>query len=108
MKIQVIGFGVIGQGFVDVLLRKEKFLKQRYDLDLRVVSISDITGTAVEGDGIDLRRALEVMRQTRGIVNYPGARKMTGVEAIEAFEADAVLEVTPPTSRPASPDSPIC
>ncbi|MBI4344396.1 MAG: homoserine dehydrogenase [Euryarchaeota archaeon] len=103
MDIQIIGFGVIGQGFVEVLLRKERFLKQRYGLDLKVVSISDITGTAVEGEGIDLRRALEVMRQTRGIINYPGARKMTGVEAIEAFEADAVLEVTPSNIQTGEP-----
>jgi homoserine dehydrogenase len=95
MDIQIIGFGVIGQGFVEVLSKKAAFLKERHGLDIKVVSITDITGTAVEPSGLDLGKALAVMEETRAVINYPGAKKMTGVEAIEEVEADLVVEMTP-------------
>ncbi|MFH1774576.1 MAG: homoserine dehydrogenase [Methanobacteriota archaeon] len=95
MKIQLIGFGNIGQGFAEVLLRKAGYLKKRHGLDVKIVSISDITGTAVDEKGLDLHKALNVMQKTRKIINYPGAKKLSGLEAIEAIDADVIIEATP-------------
>jgi homoserine dehydrogenase len=95
MDIQIIGFGVIGQGFAEVLSKKAGFLKERHDLDFKVVSITDITGTAVDPSGLDLEKVLSIMEDTRAVINYPGAKKITGIEAIEKVEADLVVEMTP-------------
>lgn len=96
MRIQIIGFGNVGRGFVRVLLDKRRYLREKYDLDPIVVSISDITGTAIgiKGGGIDLDRALDVMLKHGQIRSYPGAVEMTGIEAIKEVDADVVLEVT--------------
>lgn len=103
MKVQLLGFGNIGQGLARVLLEKKSYLKKRHGLEIKVVSISDITGTAVREEGIDLRRALEVMKKTGKIINYPGAEQISGLEAIEAIEAEAVIEATPSNIQTGEP-----
>ncbi len=97
MRIQLIGFGNIGQGFARVLLKKGKTLEKRYGLEARVVSISDVTGTVVDESpkGLALDRVLEVMAKGKGVSAFPGAKKTSGLEAIEGIEADVVLEATP-------------
>ncbi len=94
MRVQLIGFGNIGQGFVKVLLKKRKGLKQRHGLDIKVVSISDITGTVVDEKGVDLKKALGVMYKSGTLIDHPGARKISGLEAIEKIDADVVVEAT--------------
>jgi homoserine dehydrogenase len=95
MRVQLIGFGNIGQGLAEVLLRKQKVLKQKYGLDIRVVSISDITGTAFNEGGLDLKKVLKTVQKTKRIIDYPGAKEMLGLEAIENIPADVVIEATP-------------
>lgn len=103
MRVQIIGFGNIGQGLAEVLIRKEELLRERYALELKVVSITDITGTAVDEKGLDLSKVLEVMRKGKGLLAYPGAKKMNGLEAIEALDADVVVEATPTKIRDGEP-----
>ncbi len=105
MRIQIIGFGNIGQGFAKVLLEKRGYLKERYGIDPVVASITDITGTARGTDrkGVDLKKALETMKKHRGIKSYPGAVDMKGPEAIRAVDADLVLEVTPSNIKTGQP-----
>tara|TARA_B100000315_G_scaffold260629_1_gene323540 strand:+ start:7707 stop:8714 length:1008 start_codon:yes stop_codon:yes gene_type:complete len=94
MRIQIIGFGNIGKGLAKVLIRKEKLLKKKHDLKIKVVSITDVTGTAKDDNGINLSKALEIMENGRGILAYPKATKMNGIEAIKTIHADVVVEVT--------------
>ncbi len=94
MRLQLIGFGNIGQGFAKVLLMKRKEIKEKHDRDIKVVSISDITGTAVNENGIDLKKALSVMAREGKLIKYPGAKKISGLNAIEKIDADVVVEVT--------------
>jgi homoserine dehydrogenase len=94
MRVQLIGFGNIGQGLARVLLKKRKALKQKHGLDIEVVSISDITGTIASEKGVDLKRALDVVSKTGKLVKYPGAKKMSGLEAIDKIDADVVIEAT--------------
>lgn len=95
MKISIIGFGVIGKGFAEVLLRKREYLRKRYDFDPKVVSISDISGSLINEDGVDLEYALKVARSQGKIIACRGAKEMPAIEAIEKVDSDVVLEVTP-------------
>ncbi len=94
MRVQLIGFGNIGQGLARVLLKKKKSLRNKHGLDIKVVSISDVTGTVASDEGVDLKRALGVMGKTGKLVKVPGAKKMSGLEAIEKIDADVVIEAT--------------
>lgn len=95
MNLMLVGFGAIGQGFCRVLSSKHGELKKRYGIDLRVVSISDITGTLVGPKGIDLKKALDVAADGKGIIKHQHAKKAGAVEAIESVEADLMVEATP-------------
>ncbi len=91
MKIQIIGFGVIGQGFLRVLLKKKEELEMAGE-DIKIVSITDISGTAYNDKGIDFEKALETVKNSGRIIDYPEARKISGLEAIEEIDADLVLD----------------
>jgi len=95
MRAMLVGFGAIGQGFCRVLSEKHRELKERHGIDLRVVSISDITGTLIDSKGIDLKKALEVAAKGEGIIKHPEAEKLDALHAIERAEADLLIEVTP-------------
>ena len=103
LKVQLVGFGVIGQGFAKVLLRKQNMLTEKYGLKIKVVSISDISGTAIDERGIDLKKALKVMEEKRAIIHYPNAKEIKAIEAIESLDADVVVEATPSNIKTGEP-----
>ncbi|MFQ5800291.1 MAG: homoserine dehydrogenase [Candidatus Hydrothermarchaeales archaeon] len=95
MRINLVGFGVIGQGFARTLIKKRGWLKSRYDFEPKVVSISDITGTLVDENGLDLEEALATVQKTGRVIDCKGAEKMTGLDAIKEVDAELVVEATP-------------
>jgi homoserine dehydrogenase len=94
MKVQLIGFGNIGQGLARVILKKKKVFKKKYGLDIKVVSISDITGTIADDNGVDLKMVLGVMEKEGKLIKCKGAKKMSGLEAIQEIDSDVLIEAT--------------
>ncbi|GBE17638.1 homoserine dehydrogenase [archaeon BMS3Abin16] len=95
MRINLVGFGVIGKGFAKTLIMKQDWLKSRYGFEPRVVSISDLSGTLVNPGGIDLSATLETVNRTGRIIDCSGASGMQSLDAIRGVEADLMVEVTP-------------
>ena len=46
VKVSLVGYGVVGHGVVDVLNRKKKMLREM-GLSLKLISVSDHTGTVL-------------------------------------------------------------
>jgi homoserine dehydrogenase len=94
-RLAFIGFGVVGQGLAEILLRKKDQLKKKYGLDYSVVAVSDFKlGSALDNKGLDLAKLLELAKEGR-ISEYPGAT--TGLDALETIkrcDADTVIEVS--------------
>ncbi len=103
MRINLVGFGVIGKGFAQTLIMKRDWLKSRYMFEPRVVSISDISGTLVNPDGIDLSSTLETVNRTGRIIDCPGASGMKSIDAIGGVDADLMVEVTPTNVKTGEP-----
>lgn len=96
MKIILVGFGIIGKGVAKVIIQKKNYLKTKYDLDLRVVAICDSSGAAIDKNGLDLERAIEIKEKTRKISNYPEKGTNMPIEkVIETVESDILVEATP-------------
>jgi len=95
LRINLVGFGVIGKGFARTLLMKRGWLKERHGLELKVVSISDVTGTVVDENGLDLGEVLRSVERTGRVRDCKGAVAMQGLEAIRSVDAELVVEVTP-------------
>jgi len=89
VKASLVGYGIVGHGVVDVLHRKESLLKEM-GLDLKLISVSDHTGTIIDEDGVDAEKILG----ERTLENV-ATSNMKGKEAIGAIDSDLVIEVTP-------------
>jgi homoserine dehydrogenase len=102
MKIILVGFGVIGRGVAKVIDEKRKSLKEKYGFEPKIVAICDSSGAAIDENGLDLKKAIEVKEKTGKIVNYNG-KKMSSVEVIENLDADVVVEATPTNIKTGEP-----
>ncbi|MCX8207531.1 MAG: homoserine dehydrogenase [Methanothrix sp.] len=89
VRISLIGYGVVGHGVVDVIGRKRKMLRE-LGLDLKIVSITDHTGTLIEEDGISGEKVLG-HRTLQEIANS----EMSAKETIRSVNSELVVEVTP-------------
>jgi len=94
-KLAFIGFGVVGQGLAEILLKKKEELKSKYGFDYSVVAVSDFKlGSALDDGGLELAKLLELAKDGK-ISEYPGAT--TGLDALETIkqcDADTVIEVS--------------
>lgn len=97
LKIILLGFGSVGQGFARVLDVKLDFLVRNYKVHPMLVAIVDRGGAAVGANGLDPARAIEVKRTKKTVAGYPKCGKpgMTGLEVLESVEADVAIEATP-------------
>ncbi len=93
IKLVIVGGGVIGKGFIKILLEKNKFLKNM-GLDLEVVALCEIDGSIVCEGGVDLKRVLEL--SDRGELNkHKQWSSIKSMEVLGQVKADIVLELTP-------------
>ncbi len=95
MRINLVGFGIIGKGFARTLLKKREWLKDKYGFEAQVVSISDITGTVSDENGLDLNQVMIDFEGSGRLIDVPGSRKDKGLDAIKDVDADLLVEVTP-------------
>ncbi len=86
IRISIIGFGAVGQGVADALMRT--------DYPIKVVAIADSRGAVVDADGVDLASALQRKRAT-GTAALPGTAGMTALDAIVGVDHEIMVEATP-------------
>ncbi len=97
LRIALIGFGNVGQGFVKILARKSPLLAERYGVDLRVVAVSDRSkGSVYDPGGLDPSALLSLIEEEGSVSGYPGGVKgMGSLATIRETDSDVVVEVTP-------------
>lgn len=96
MKAQIIGFGNVGRNLLELIIEEEKPLKC-LGIDLKIVSISDSKGTAIDENGLNLQTLLKKKKEDwQGYQNYRDG--FGALEAINKIESDVVIELTPSTN----------
>jgi homoserine dehydrogenase len=95
-KLAFIGFGTVGQGLADILLRKGDDLLERYGFQSSVVAISDINkGSLFNAAGLDLKKVLDLARSGGRIDADTGSSSgWDSLKTIELSGADVVVEVS--------------
>jgi homoserine dehydrogenase len=99
-KIGLVGCGTVGQGFLEILLHKEKLLKEEYDFEARIVAISDkLKGSLLLPEGIEINTILSLLGRGENLGAYlegkPNkAEKMDALQVIEQCNADIIAELT--------------
>ena len=96
MRLVLIGFGTVGQGFAELLLEERERLATEYGLVWKVVGIADSAkGCTYDPDGIDLGAAVEAAKAGVRLTRCPGGDDgWDAVTMIARADADVVLEAT--------------
>ncbi|MCW4035345.1 MAG: homoserine dehydrogenase, partial [Candidatus Bathyarchaeota archaeon] len=105
MRIILVGWGVVGKSFAQILLQRKKELAKQYGFRARIVAIVDKGGAAVNPKGLDLEHMLELKQNNGTVAADPtyGRPNMGALEVIESVEAEAVVELTPTNIQDAEP-----
>ncbi len=95
MRLLLIGFGTVGQGLAELLLAKEKVLRDRYGLKVKVVGIADmLKGSVYSTDGIDLAKALALVKSGDKLSTRSDKYDGDALSMIENAAADMMVEMT--------------
>ncbi len=103
-RLALVGFGVVGQGLAEILLKHKDRLKKDHGFEFSVVAVSDfVKGAAYDPKGLDIAKLLALAKENR-ISEYPGAK--TGWNALDTIaksNADVVVEATYTDIKTAEP-----
>lgn len=95
MRILLVGFGTVGQGLAELLLEKAKYLEAHYGLEPRVVGIADmLKGNVIDQNGVNLTKALELVKAGKKLSELPGGFEGEALEFIKKADADMMVEMT--------------
>lgn len=119
ISIAMVGLGNVGQRVMQLLLEKEAYIKQRYDLAFRLVAASDSSGAALaaapergsvfnlpgKGEGLDMRDVLRLKAARQGIATLPkmGRPGQGASDMLEKLEFGALLEMSPTNLKDGEP-----
>lgn len=104
MRIIICGFGVVGQSLVKLFDSRSEDLYAKYGLKPRVVGVFDSKGSAVSSSGLDLKKLVEVKKNTGTVKNYAQTKnKMSCLDMIKSLDADVLIETTASNYKDAEP-----
>ena len=92
----MLGFGVVGQSFVKLLLSHSTDLYNDYGIKPKVVACADNGGIITCDQGLDLDRLLNVKKKKKSIIHYGSKGNRSEIlDVIENIDAEVVIELTP-------------
>jgi len=95
-KIALLGFGNVGQAFIELLLEKKADLIDKPGIGFRVVGIgSGNHGRAIDPRGFPLQELLDAYRSGISLNEFSSIPVNDSAEFIEKCGADALIETTP-------------
>ncbi len=105
IRLILVGFGVVGQGFAELLMTKHDFLKQYYGVDISLLGVANARhGFVYRQDGLHIPLLLELAAKKGPLTDYPGIMHWdSALEGLQASSADILVEVTPTNLRDAEP-----
>jgi homoserine dehydrogenase len=105
INIGMIGFGVVGQGFAEILLKKQGEISKKFGVSVKVGGIYDpIKGQIFEEKGVDLKKALSTVSQGKKIQEALGGLSDFDEDyLLENNKLDLIVEVTPTNLKTGEP-----
>ncbi len=97
-KIVMIGCGVVGQGFLEILVQKKELLSKKFGFEPVLVGVSDMMkGSVMVPEGIDIPAFLEHVSAGKKIDEFSAPGAVAGLDSIATIQqadADIMVEVT--------------
>lgn len=95
-KLALIGFGNVARSLARLFLRKQDLLKSTYDVTFSFTGISTGRhGFAVNPDGIDIQKALELVESGKSISPLSTIQVESSLDVIKNSSADFMFENSP-------------
>lgn len=99
-RVTLCGFGRVGRAFAQLLGERRDWLRARYELDLQLVAVADIGGSALAPRRLQSIPPAELLAHVSrggsvegfGDFGMPGA---AGEAVIDSLDADLLVEATP-------------
>ena len=98
MRVLVIGFGVVGKSFVELIDSESEKLARDYGVRPKLVGVVDSKGAAMDPGGIDPKDALASKKGSgslEGLGPSVYRKGASGLDAIREVECEVVIEATP-------------
>jgi homoserine dehydrogenase len=104
-RLALLGFGNVGQALARLLLEKRSELQHRHLIRFMVTAVATGThGRALNIDGLDLERALEIMQSGDSLDEFsPSPAPSDNLELIRVSGADVMFENTPVSYKDGQP-----
>ena len=100
----MLGFGLVGQSFVKLLLSHSTDLYNEYGIKPKIVACADTGGIVTCNQGLDLDRLLNVKKKKKSVTLYGSNIDSTGIlDVIENMDAEIVIELTPTNIKNGEP-----
>lgn len=93
LKLIVIGFGRIGQGFASVLIQKRKFI-EKMGYKIKIPAVCEYNGSIVDVNGIELENLLNLAGK-RMLNKHEKFSDKLASEVLREVDADIAIELTP-------------
>jgi len=105
LRLSIAGFGTVGQGLAELLSAKHELLRQKFNLDITLVSVATAhSGFIYREDGLDIPTLLQLAATRRPLTEHPGiVRWENTFEGLRTTRGDVLVEVTPTNLRDAEP-----
>ena len=95
MEIGIIGFGGVGQSLIKLLVKKRKYIFEKYNLDIKVKYIVKSDGGIYKANGIDLEELLEFINKNKSIKEHILWKDNLSIdEIIKNNDIDTLIELT--------------
>ena len=96
MRLILLGFGVVGQSFVKLLLSHSTDLYNDYGIKPKVVACADNGGIITCDQGLDLDRLLNIKKKKKSVIYYGAKGNRSEIlDVIENIDAEVIIELTP-------------
>jgi homoserine dehydrogenase len=103
-RLSFIGFGNVARALVRLLERKQPLLKEKYDITYSVTGIATGRhGYAVDPDGLDFNRALELVESGQTIFPLSSLDVKNSIDVIQHSSADVMFENSPVNTQTGQP-----
>lgn len=106
LRLSLVGFGVVGQGFAELLATKHDLLRSHYGFEVKLVSVANSRGFIYREEGLDIPTLLELATRRAALTQHPGVQSwenaLAGLRAT-GTAGDVLAEVTGTNLRDAEP-----
>ena len=103
-KVIVMGFGAVGQGVARAISLKKDMIKERFNVELKIVAAADSSSSAICADGLDEELLVNIKNEFGKLSNYPEyGSTISGLDVLDAVEYDCLMEATPTNITDAEP-----